>query len=159
MSCEDVEVCEEWLNYQNFAAWYANNSFDKGSLYQLDKDLLGCSRTYSPATCCLLKDNINQMLVESGKGYTYRDGVWLVTCFKDYLSVSSELVAKDVVLSYKINKFYGIIRCVERQTQKDGRIVPALWKKVFGWQEEQLNLRKEMIEFYFKDHTVKIYKL
>jgi len=141
---QDVEVCKEWLNYQNFADWYSNNSFDKGRTYQLDKDLLGDSKLYSPDTCCLLRYNINQLINLSGCGYVCKDNSWIVNSLNKNVTVSSEIIAKDVVLSYRINKLYGIIRCVERQTVVDTRIIPALWVKVFKLQEEQVELRKQI---------------
>jgi len=142
---EGVEVCKEWFNYQNFAEWYSLNSFDKHGKYQLDKDLLGDSKLYSPETCCLLKDNINQLITSEGFGYVLRGGVWLVNSMSAHVTVSSEIVAKDVVTSYRINKLYEIIRCVERQTALDARILPALWRRVFKLQEDQSSLRKLML--------------
>lgn len=143
-SYEGVEVCKEWFNYQNFAEWYSLNSFDKHGKYQLDKDLLGDSKLYSPETCCLLKDNINQLITSEGFGYTGRDGVWLVSSLGDYITVSSKTIAEDVVTSYRINKLYEIVRCVERQTVLDTRIIPALWLRIFRLQGYQADLRKLM---------------
>jgi hypothetical protein len=143
-SYKDVEVCREWHDYQNFAKWYHEQAFDRAGKYQLDKDLLGNSKIYSPETCCLLKDNINQLLSTEGYGYTYRDGSWLVNSLSKYVTVSSELTAKDIVLSYRINKLYEIIHCVGRQTLSDGRIIPALWLKVIKLQDEQLSVRETM---------------
>ena len=62
---KDVEVCEEWLNFQVFAEWcYAQKGFmvkdDKGRVYQLDKDVLNkSSKIYSPETCCFIPQEIN----------------------------------------------------------------------------------------------------
>ena len=53
------EVCEEWLNFQTFAAWHEQNYVEG---YQLDKDILsGCARgkLYSPATCCFVSSQQN----------------------------------------------------------------------------------------------------
>lgn len=43
-----VKVCKQWHDYQNFAEFYHNNYF-LGS--QLDKDILGNGKLYSPYTC------------------------------------------------------------------------------------------------------------
>lgn len=65
---EDVEVCEEWLCFQNFAQWCYNQKFyntkdGKGNLYQLDKDLLTKgSKVYSPNTCCFIPTVLNNLI-------------------------------------------------------------------------------------------------
>lgn len=56
-----VTVCEEWLNYQNFAEWFYKN-FDPSYMndWHIDKDLLsGGSLIYSPETCCFIPNEIN----------------------------------------------------------------------------------------------------
>lgn len=58
---EGVEVCEEWLNYQNFRKWYEEhpNCGEKG--WHIDKDLLvgGRGKIYSPETCTMIPSEIN----------------------------------------------------------------------------------------------------
>lgn len=45
-----VIVCDEWLNdYESFLHWSLNNGWAKG--LQLDKDILGDGKLYSPQTC------------------------------------------------------------------------------------------------------------
>ncbi|QFP93557.1 hypothetical protein [Edwardsiella phage vB_EtaM_ET-ABTNL-9] len=52
-------VCDEWLNFQNFARWYYSQKF-KECGYHLDKDiLLKGNKHYSPETCCLVPREIN----------------------------------------------------------------------------------------------------
>ena len=62
---EDATVCDEWLNYQNFAEWYENNPpYDE--TYHLDKDLLGGKlKHYSPETCCWLPKELNSMITKN----------------------------------------------------------------------------------------------
>ena len=55
------EVCDEWLEFQNFAEWFHQNYKDG---YQLDKDLLTKgNKIYSPETCCFVPQEINLLLV------------------------------------------------------------------------------------------------
>ena len=67
-SYKKVNVCEEWLNFQNFAEWCHKQEFftgvdDKGRSYQLDKDILMKSnKTYSPENCCFVPQEINSFL-------------------------------------------------------------------------------------------------
>lgn len=58
-------VCEEWLDFQNFASWYVDHKY--GNLgYQLDKDLLvPNNKVYSPDTCCLIPRDLNVLLIDS----------------------------------------------------------------------------------------------
>lgn len=73
---KDVTVCEEWLDFQNFAEWCNKQKFfnvkdDKGKSYQLDKDiLLKGNKIYSPETCCFVPSQINSLFsyVKSTKG-------------------------------------------------------------------------------------------
>ena len=64
-----ITVCEEWLNFQNFAAWYEENSEWNVNNYnlQLDKDILANinhleNKIYSPETCLLVPAEINGFL-------------------------------------------------------------------------------------------------
>lgn len=56
-----VKVCDKWLNYQNFAAWYDENKISNDCHYNVDKDLLGGDE-YSERTCILIPSNINKIL-------------------------------------------------------------------------------------------------
>ena len=56
-SYKECSVCEEWLNFQNFAKWWYINYFEEGDL---DKDLLvKDNKIYSPKYCCILPKQIN----------------------------------------------------------------------------------------------------
>lgn len=69
----NVEVCEEWLNFQNFAGWCDSQPFfnakdANGKSYELDKDLLvKGNKIYSPETCCFVPHRINTLIVSSNK--------------------------------------------------------------------------------------------
>ena len=65
---KDTIVCEEWLDFQNFAKWcysqpLLNAKADKGRYYQLDKDLLlKGNKVYSPETCCFVPPVLNNLI-------------------------------------------------------------------------------------------------
>jgi len=74
-----VEVCEEWLDYQNFASWFEGQveagRYHEG--WQLDKDILsGDKKIYSPETCVFIPKDLNCVLLDnkSRKG-KYATGV------------------------------------------------------------------------------------
>lgn len=59
---EKSELCLEWHNYQNFAEWFENNSYDIGNeRLHLDKDIMYKGNTiYSPYHCILVPQIINE---------------------------------------------------------------------------------------------------
>ena len=65
----DCFVCEEWLNFQNFAKWYEENYYEcNNERTELDKDILyKDNKLYSPETCCFVPQRINTLLTKSDK--------------------------------------------------------------------------------------------
>lgn len=82
---DDIEVCEDWHNFQNFAEWYIprRKVLDDTCIKRpaLDKDILSKfeSKVYSPETCCVVPQEINSGIIgihketsgilQSKKGY------------------------------------------------------------------------------------------
>jgi hypothetical protein len=66
---QDVIVCKEWLNFQNFAEWFHKNYYelvDEG--VQLDKDLIKRNnKIYCPEYCSFVPKSINTLVVKSDK--------------------------------------------------------------------------------------------
>lgn len=59
------EVCDEWLNFQNFAKWFESNYNYNNLKYELDKDLLyKNNKIYSPNTCCFIPKEINALFTK-----------------------------------------------------------------------------------------------
>lgn len=61
-----VEVCEEWLFFQNFAEWVENNyNTETMKGWQLDKDsiCIDC-RKYSPEVCSFIPRIINNAIID-----------------------------------------------------------------------------------------------
>ena len=59
----NCSVCEEWLYFSRFKAWFDSNYIDG---YHLDKDLFQKGigyKVYSPQTCCFLPKEINNLLI------------------------------------------------------------------------------------------------
>ena len=69
---KDVQVSEDWWNFQNFAEWCYSQKFfnakdNKGNSYQLDKDILiKGNKVYSPETCCFVPSEVNNLLLSNG---------------------------------------------------------------------------------------------
>jgi hypothetical protein len=64
---KDCEVCDEWLNFQNFAQWYDENYYKiEGQRMELDKDILiKGNKVYSPETCVFVPGNINLLFIKN----------------------------------------------------------------------------------------------
>lgn len=54
-----VTVCEEWHNFQSFAKWFDVN-FKEGC--DLDKDIIGNGKIYSPEYCRYIPSKLNRLL-------------------------------------------------------------------------------------------------
>lgn len=69
LTYNDVYVCDEWLNYQNFAEWYEKNYYEfYGMEMQLDKDILfKGNKFYSPDKCCFVPQAINKLFTKTDK--------------------------------------------------------------------------------------------
>jgi hypothetical protein len=62
----NVEVCPEWLNFQNYAAWYYQQMNGRPPVsfkWVVDKDLLvPMNRLYGPTTCALIPQPVNSVM-------------------------------------------------------------------------------------------------
>lgn len=68
-SYQNVFVCDAWLNFQNFAAWFELNN-TKGK--HLDKDILiDGNKIYSPETCLFVTQTENQEKASAKKFIFY----------------------------------------------------------------------------------------
>lgn len=63
---KNYSVCDEWLNFQNFAEWFYRNEYsNKG--FQISKELLSeNNKVYSPSTCYFVPPEINSLLLNRG---------------------------------------------------------------------------------------------
>ena len=60
----DCTVCNEWLNFQNFAEWYCAHKYPVNERLHVDKDILHPgNKTYSPDNCLLVPQRINMLFL------------------------------------------------------------------------------------------------
>lgn len=66
---KDVIVCEEWLNFQNFAKWCNENYYKiEGQRMELDKDIIKKgNKVYSPEMCVFVTSSINNIFIKNNK--------------------------------------------------------------------------------------------
>ena len=66
-------VCDEWLNFQTFAAWFYNSYPDDGRYYVLDKDVkVKGNKVYSPITCLFVSSSDNSLERNGTLGIVWR---------------------------------------------------------------------------------------
>lgn len=65
----ECEVCNEWMNFQNFAKWYYENEYHcNNEPLCVDKDILiHGNKIYSPNTCILVPQRINLLFIKELK--------------------------------------------------------------------------------------------
>ncbi|WP_252225297.1 MULTISPECIES: hypothetical protein [unclassified Clostridium] len=91
MTYENCSVCEEWLNFQNFAKWFDENYYEvDNEVMNLDKDILiKGNKVYCPSTCIFVPQNINKLFCKAdasrgnlpiGVTYHERDHIFEVKC-------------------------------------------------------------------------------
>lgn len=110
----DVNVCESWWNFQNFAPWYYDNFVDG---WHVDKDfLVKGSRYYSEDVCVFLPPDLNSFLTGGLKSGIYlckSKKVWVAQCqdgeitasgHKKQTYIGSYLARGDALLAYKAFK-------------------------------------------------------
>lgn len=77
LSYTDCTVCDEWLNYQNFAKWFDKNYYDinEGRMH-LDKDILKeNNKEYSPETCVFVPQRINMIFMTKSNSKGLPNGI------------------------------------------------------------------------------------
>ena len=97
---EGCIVCEEWLNFQNFAKWFYENYYEiEGERIELDKDILiKGNKVYSPNTCVFVPQRINSLFIKCNKNRgAYPVGV-------SYHKKNNKYVASCRVVNFKLNK-------------------------------------------------------
>ena len=57
-----ASVCYDWLSFSKFRCWYIKNYVDG---WRIDKDILSCSKVYSPDTCIFVPSWINSLPTDS----------------------------------------------------------------------------------------------
>lgn len=134
-------VHEEWHNFQNFAEWWEAEPKELG--WALDKDIMADgSNTYSPATCCIVPQEINSILTgrDSMRG-DYPKGVYFRRGrYHSHVSMDGQLqhigvfVTEDEAVSaYREAKEAYVRRVAERWA---GRISPAVYEKLINYKEK-----------------------
>lgn len=122
-----VYVCEEWLEFQNFAAWYNKQYMEDA--WHLDKDILsGSTACYSPETCVVIPSVLNSLLatmqdqqrnLPMGVIQSKNKGVYSCQYILDGVRHAKQFTdVYEAALHYKMNKELEIKRVVEKFKEK-----------------------------------------
>ena len=136
---DNVTMCQEWLDDPKaFVKWYFEHYYEvEGESMAVDKDLFGNgSNMYSPDTCCLLPQTLNNLIVNCKKSYLEgqtaddvlplgvkktRDGYSGVITFTgtdDTITLSEWTTPEDAFNEYRIMKQANILYTAARYKNK-----------------------------------------
>lgn len=113
---DDISVCEEWFNYQEYKKWYLQNIWTNEFSLQVDKDILiKGNKIYSPNTCVMVDSKINNLFIKSNKargelpiGVSYDNNNH--NRYRAYISKTKDAEKKQIHLGYfnnPTNAFYA----------------------------------------------------
>ena len=131
-----VKVSESFLFFTTFKEWFDKNQLPNTE-YDLDKDLLGDGKLYSPSTCCLLPREVNIAIAKRKIGTTGYRGVQKshdkfyssVRQGSDKCYLGTFVTAKEAALAYKEAKESYIKSLANKWKDKiDPRVYEALMK-------------------------------
>lgn len=127
-----VRVCDEWLNFQNYARWWKENCTDES--FALDKDILESgNKLYSPEKCCFVPIPLNTAVsYKKSKG-----------------SLPTGVCKKGNVFIAQINKSGTKIHLGSFNTLEEASE---------AYKEAKKDFVKELAEFYKDVLSEKVYK-
>lgn len=138
-SYEDCEMCDEWLNLQNFCEWYFENYYDvgDGSRMHIDKDILvKGNRVYSPDVCILVPQRINMVFIKKHRNTDSDLPSGINRCvggFRSMYNTKSLGVSKtleEAIDKYNVEKRLHIKQLVEEYRE---RIPPRICDILLSW--------------------------
>lgn len=149
---QGVTCCKEWLLFENFYEWiHSQENFDKwlnGKQWALDKDILvKGNKIYSPETCCLVPQNVNQLFFKRATS-THPTGVhnntqgFQAQCGNPFTGKYEPLgtykTIEEASYAYKTYK-EDIIKQVAQIEYDNGNITEQCYKAMMGYEVDILN--------------------
>ena len=148
----DVVCCKEWLLFETFYEWlHEQKNFDKwfnGNKWALDKDILvKGNKVYSPETCCLVPNNINQLFVKSNSirgvlpiGITMNNGKFMAQCSNPFTKEKSVNLGiyQTVEQAFQVYKTYkeNIIKQMAKIEFNKGNITEECCNAMMNYKVE-----------------------
>lgn len=114
---ESTTVSKDWLIFSNFKKWMESQEWEGK---QLDKDILGDGRLYSPQTCCFVDNIINCFVLESRKSRgDCPIGVHYSKRYKSYQAYCSFQNKKINLGTYKSRELAHLAWCLYKRCLLD----------------------------------------
>lgn len=146
----DAYVCEEWLFFSAFKSWMEVQDWEGK---QLDKDLVGRSKTYSPDTCIFVSQRMNKLLTGSdatrgdnpkGVSFCNTTGKFIAACHtggkQERLGYfTCKLDAEEAYLNKKIEVVGKLT--LEHEATANSLLHQALHRVIRRLEEEKSQLR------------------
>ena len=149
-SYKNCKVCDEWLNFQNFARWYYENYYEiENERMCLDKDILvKGNKIYSPDTCIFVTNRINVLFTKNNKnrgeyplGVSYNKGMnkfatqmcKISNGKKIYINLGYYSTPEDAFMTYKTAKEKYIKEVAEEYKDK---IPNNLYEAMYNYEVE-----------------------
>ena len=142
---KNAACCDEWLLYENFYEWICGqdnfNKWSIGKKWCLDKDILiKGNKIYSPETCCLVPQNINNIFVKNESrrgdlpiGVIKSNDKFGATLNKKYLGTFDS--EETAFLFYKLHK-ESYIKQVAQEEYDKGNITKQCYEAMMNYEVE-----------------------
>lgn len=150
---EYVTCCEEWLLYENFYEWlHEQENFDKwynNDKWAIDKDIMvKGNKIYSPATCCLVSNNVNNLFVKSdGSRGEYPIGVHF---YKKLNKFCAQISRRDKTKNKNQQDFLGYYDTPEEAFRVYKKEKESYIKQVAQEEYNKGNITKQCYEAMMK---------
>lgn len=135
------EVCNEWLNFQNFAQWFNENKYECSGRLHLDKDILyPGNKIYSPYHCILVPQTINEQFKNNTRKkndadlpYTiYRKGSgYTVTYMGNKLGDYKTL--QEAIKSYEKARYERVLSLIDNYPNMPNDVKEAIINIKYNW--------------------------
>jgi hypothetical protein len=133
-------ICDEWKLFTTFKEWFDENYIEG---YEIDKDILGNGKLYSPQTCCFIPKSLNNTLVNirNTKGYSKCRNKYSVSvshslnkkAYKTYIGCFS--TPEEAFEAYKKAK-EEYIKEVAEKYYKEGAISEKVYNALMNYEVE-----------------------
>lgn len=150
-------VCEEWHDFQRFAAWFDVKCPKQSKEYDLDKDLkISNNKVYCPDSCLFIHHNVNTFLTDNksirGK---YMIGVNMAKNKKSYEAYCGN--PSNIGIKKNIGRYIGAFK-TELEAHKAWRAKKAEYTKMLADKESDKEVKSALLNYKYELDNWLIYK-
>jgi len=98
-----VIVCDEWRNsFKSFYEWCINNGWEYG--LQLDKDIIGNGKVYSPDKCCFVTPKQNSNKRKSSRFLEYNEVSMTIAEWSNKTGIKQATISARLKMNWGVEK-------------------------------------------------------